>query len=136
MPIFRRRLPIQSLSRQGTRMWTRAKEESLNFITHFAALVSAALYNDLDHGRFARDQGALMIVSSALFCASMITLYAASSLYHLAREESVKRRLKVFDHSAIFVLIAGTYSPFTWRDLAAPGGGRSSASSGGSPSPA
>jgi len=117
VPIFRRRLPIQSLSRQGTRMWTRAKEESLNFITHFAALVSAALYTIWTMGAFARDQGALMIVSSALFCASMITLYAASSLYHLAREESFKRRLKVFDHSAIFVLIAGTYSPFTLAGL-------------------
>ena len=40
-------------------------------------------------------------------------LYAASTLYHLATETSKRRILNIFDHSAIYILIAGTYTPFT-----------------------
>ncbi|MDX9827846.1 MAG: hemolysin III family protein [Spirochaetia bacterium] len=93
------------------------REEKLNALTHGAALGASLLYTAWIMSRFARDQGRLMIVSSTIFCASMITLYAASFLYHLARDASLKRRLKVFDHSAIFVLIAGSYSPFTLAGL-------------------
>ena len=94
-------------------MAAQPEAERWNFITHFTAFVASVLFSAWIMSAFARDQGALMIVSSGLFCLSMMTLYAASSLYHLAKDERRKRRLKVFDHSAIFVLIAGTYSPFT-----------------------
>ena len=43
----------------------------------------------------------------------VIILYAASTLYHLATETSKRRILNIFDHSAIYILIAGTYTPFT-----------------------
>lgn len=94
-----------------------SKEEKLNSLTHCTALAASVFYTIWIMGRLAQDQGLLMIVSTGLFCASMITLYTASSLYHLAKDESRKRRLKVFDHSAIFVLIAGSYSPFTLAGL-------------------
>jgi hemolysin III len=53
------------------------------------------------------------IVSVAVFGATLSLLYLASTLYHAARNPRSKARLKVFDHSAIYLLIAGTYTPFT-----------------------
>ena len=52
------------------------------------------------------------IVSCSIFGASMITLYSASTLYHLSASEKYKQKLKKFDHIAIYYLIAGTYTPF------------------------
>jgi hemolysin III len=42
-----------------------------------------------------------------------VLLYSASTAYHIALSETFRRRLKIFDHCAIYVLIAGTYTPFT-----------------------
>ena len=44
---------------------------------------------------------------------SLILLYAASTFYHSAKDTLRRRKLNIFDHAAIYVLIAGTYSPFT-----------------------
>ena len=52
------------------------------------------------------------IVSTAIFGASMIVLYTASTLYHADRNPDAKRKLKKFDHISIYYLIAGTYTPF------------------------
>jgi hemolysin III len=52
------------------------------------------------------------VVSFSIYGASMVILYAASTLYHNAKDPKVRRHLKVFDHAAIYVLIAGTYTPF------------------------
>jgi hemolysin III len=53
-----------------------------------------------------------MIVGVSIFAVSLLTLYVASTLYHATRSPALKARLKVLDHGAIFVLIAGTYTPF------------------------
>ncbi|MCK4741801.1 MAG: hemolysin III family protein [Anaerolineales bacterium] len=53
------------------------------------------------------------IVSSSIFGVTLILLYASSTLYHSIQLPRVKRILQVIDHSAIFLLIAGTYTPFT-----------------------
>ncbi|KMQ76231.1 PAQR family membrane homeostasis protein TrhA [Marinobacter subterrani] len=52
------------------------------------------------------------IVSFSIFGASLILLYLASALYHGARRPELKRAFKTLDHCAIFLLIAGTYTPF------------------------
>ncbi|MBO7556812.1 MAG: hemolysin III family protein [Alphaproteobacteria bacterium] len=57
------------------------------------------------------------IVSSAIFGASVILLYSASTLYHAITNEKAKRFLKKFDHIAIYYLIAGTYTPFLLVNL-------------------
>lgn len=57
--------------------------------------------------------GAREIISVVVFSIALLLLYSASTLYHIARSEPVKTRLKVLDHCAIFLLIAGTYTPFT-----------------------
>ncbi len=52
------------------------------------------------------------VVGGAIFGSSLILLYLMSTLYHAFRGPRVKLVFKVFDHSAIFMLIAGTYTPF------------------------
>lgn len=57
------------------------------------------------------------IWASALFGISLILLYLMSSLYHALPASVVKRIFRVFDHCTIFILIAGTYTPFTLVSL-------------------
>ena len=87
-------------------------EELANTITHgFGLLLSLAGFVSLLilavlHG------GAVYIVACSIYGATLVILYLASTLYHAALSERVKRALRVFDHSAIYLLIAGTYTPF------------------------
>lgn len=87
-------------------------EELANSLTHglgaalaiaglVVMVVSAALRGT------ARD-----VVGTAIFGSTLILLYLMSTLYHAFRGPKVKLVFKVFDHSAIFMLIAGTYTPF------------------------
>lgn len=62
------------------------------------------------------------IVSCAVYGTTLVLLYAASTLYHSVRSLRVKRICKVIDHSAIYLLIAGTYTPFTLVVLRGPWG--------------
>jgi hemolysin III len=64
-------------------------------------VVSAARFGD-----------AWQMTSSAIFGATLVLLYTASTLYHSFRGDRVKAVLRRFDHAAIFLLIAGTYTPF------------------------
>ena len=88
-------------------------EEKINIISHaigfilsivaFMLLVKHAnLHGDVWH-----------IVSFSIFGASLITLYAASTFYHSAKKSELRNRLKIIDHASIYILIAGTYTPFT-----------------------
>jgi hemolysin III len=61
----------------------------------------------------ALDEGAASIVGASVFAATMVLLYLASTLYHAARPGRAKGVLKLLDHSAIYLLIAGSYTPFT-----------------------
>jgi hemolysin III len=57
--------------------------------------------------------GLIAVIGASVFCLSMILLYLASTLYHAFPPSKTKKIFKVFDHGAIFLLIAGTYTPFT-----------------------
>ncbi|WP_448096491.1 PAQR family membrane homeostasis protein TrhA [Luteibacter yeojuensis] len=63
--------------------------------------------------------GARAVVASSVFGTTLILLYTASTLYHSIPGDMAKRVLRTLDHIAIFLLIAGTYTPFTL--LALPG---------------
>lgn len=65
---------------------------------------------------------AWQLTSAIVFGVCLLLLYIASTLYHAARHPVVKARLKVFDHCAIYLLIAGTYTPFTLIGLRGPWG--------------
>jgi hemolysin III len=62
------------------------------------------------------------IVSSAIYGATLILLYISSTLYHSFPESRVKNLFKIFDHSAIYLLIAGSYTPFALVPLRGPWG--------------
>lgn len=55
----------------------------------------------------------LHIVSFSIFGVSLITLYAASTIYHSTKDPSLRNKFRIFDHASIYILIAGTYTPFT-----------------------
>jgi hemolysin III len=55
----------------------------------------------------------LSIVSSAVYGSTLIIMYGSSTLYHAISHENIKRLFQKFDHSAIYFLIAGTYTPVT-----------------------
>ena len=55
---------------------------------------------------------AITVVSSSIYGVSLILMYTASMLYHATENPSLKKKLKIVDHSSIYFLIAGTYTPF------------------------
>ncbi len=61
--------------------------------------------------------GARAVVGVTVFASTAALLYLASTLYHAISHPGAKRVLRVFDHSAIYLLIAGTYTPFTLNVL-------------------
>jgi hemolysin III len=61
--------------------------------------------------------GAAAIVGVSIFGATMMLLYLASTLYHAFPQSRTKQIFQILDHSAIFLLIAGTYTPFTLTTL-------------------
>lgn len=65
---------------------------------------------------------ALLVVASAVYGATMIALYLSSTIYHALPPGPVKSVFRVVDHSAIFLLIAGTYTPFALGPLRGPWG--------------
>lgn len=88
------------------------REEIANAITHgVGALLSAAAGAVLV--TLATQTGTrTQVISAIIFCTSLLLLYTASTLYHAIPSAPAKRRLKVCDHCAIYMLIAGTYTPF------------------------
>ena len=55
----------------------------------------------------------LHIISAGIFGLSLVALYAASTFYHSAKDPKKRARLRINDHATIYILIAGTYTPFT-----------------------
>lgn len=89
-----------------------AGEELANSISHgigfllgIACLVILVVFSALRHS-------AWEVVSCSIYGTTFILLYLASTLYHAVTNPKAKRILKVFDHSAIYLLIAGTYTPY------------------------
>jgi len=87
-------------------------EETINIYSHalgfFIASIGlvfllrlAFLYGELNHQ-----------FSFGVYGLSMVVLFAASTLYHRATDPILRSRLRIFDHASIYVLIAGTYTPF------------------------
>jgi hemolysin III len=97
-------------------------EEIFNVVSHGLGLllsiaglvllvVFASLYGTVWH-----------IVSFSIYGASLVLLYLASTVFHSAKTQKVRNRLNVFDHASIYLLIAGTYTPFVLVTLRGPWG--------------
>jgi len=87
-------------------------EEIANSITHGLGFLAAAVITPFLIMK-ALPAGAAATTGAAIFGAAMILLYLASTLYHSLPHGRAKHIFRIFDHSAIFLLIAGTYTPFT-----------------------
>ncbi len=87
-------------------------EERLNVISHAIGVILGivALVFLVVHA--SQNGTASHIVSFSIYGASIILLYLASTLYHISKKPKARKRLRIFDHAAIYVLIAGTYTPF------------------------
>lgn len=88
-------------------------EETANTISHAIGLIAAIAATPFMILRAVRLGDPAFVVGVSIFCGTMIVLYLASSIYHLLPQGRAKRVCKIIDHSAIYLLIAGTYTPFT-----------------------
>lgn len=88
-------------------------EELANSISHGVGLVAALIAAPVLIVTAARRGGTAAVVGASVFTGTMVLLYLSSTLYHALPRNKAKRVLRVLDHGAIFLLIAGTYTPFT-----------------------
>ncbi len=88
-------------------------EEIANSVSHGVGVLAALAATPFLVLAAARRGGALAIVGASVFAGTTVVLYLASTLYHALPRNRAKRVFQVIDHSAIFLLIAGTYTPFT-----------------------
>ncbi len=88
-------------------------EEMANSISHGIGLIAALVGTPFLITHAARNASGQFIVGVSVFCATIILLYLASTLYHALPLGKAKRVFRIIEHSAIFLLIAGTYTPFT-----------------------
>jgi len=88
-------------------------EEKINIISHATGFILSILAFILLLTKAISYGNICYIISFSIFGASLIILYAASTLYHSTKNPELRIRLRVLDHAAIYVLIAGTYTPFS-----------------------
>jgi hemolysin III len=103
--------------------WTQSTGEELaNGISHGIGLAGAIIGTPIlilaafHHGNI------LFLIGTIIFTTTMFLVYLASTLYHGWPQTHTKSRLQLLDHSAIFLLIAGTYTPFALGPLRGGGG--------------
>lgn len=87
-------------------------EEQLNVISHAVGMLLGMVATFLLIRRAALIGDGYHLASFIVFGVSLITLYAASTFYHWVQHVDWRHRLRILDHAAIYVLIAGTYTPF------------------------
>jgi hemolysin III len=87
-------------------------EEKLNVISHGFGLVLSVIAFPFLVIKALNFDGFWEPISFIIYGLSLIILYAASTFYHAAKKPKRRRQLNIFDHAAIYVLIAGSYSPF------------------------
>jgi hemolysin III len=88
-------------------------EEIANSVSHGIGLLASMAAAPVLVLSAARQGGASRIVGASVFAAAMVLLYFTSTLYHALPWNRAKQVFRLLDHAAIYVMIAGTYTPFT-----------------------
>ena len=88
------------------------KEDFLNVLSHGFGLVLSLIAFPFLILKALNYNGFWKPISFIIYGFSLILLYAASTFYHAAKKPKLRRKLNIFDHAAIYILIAGGYSPF------------------------
>lgn len=97
-------------------------EELANSISHGVGLIAASIGAPILMFAAWRGGDRYFFTGTVVFAAAMLLVYLGSTLYHAWPRGTVKSIFQVIDHSAIFLLIAGTYTPFTLGPLRGPWG--------------
>jgi hemolysin III len=111
----------EAIEKPTPRVWSR-REEIANGASHAAGFLAAVaatpflISTAMQHGGFGR------VLGAGIFAVSCMFLYLSSTLLHWLSSERAKRLFNVLDHAGIFVLIAGTYTPFALGVLWGPWG--------------
>ena len=88
-------------------------EEIANSVSHGLGLLAAAIAAPVLVVTAVRQGDDGFVVGASIFAATIVLMYLASTLYHALPDGRAKRVFRVLDHGAIYLLIAGTYTPFT-----------------------
>lgn len=109
-------------SKESTLPFYTIGEEIANSVLHGAGMLAAVaglvLLNLKTRGIFGGEKEAgLDITAALLFTSAMIAMFLISTLYHAIQHPAAKRVLRILDHSAVYVFIAGTYTPFCLSGL-------------------
>ncbi len=88
-------------------------EEKINIISHALGFVLSVMALSFLVVRASSLGDVWHVVSFSIFGASLIVLYAVSTIYHSTKKPELRCRLRILDHASIYILIAGTYTPFT-----------------------
>jgi len=97
-------------------------EEIANSVSHGVGLLAALAATPVLIILAAESGGAARVIGASVFASTMLLLYLTSTLYHALPRSRAKSVFQVLDHGAIFLLIAGTYTPFTLGVLRGPWG--------------
>jgi len=87
-------------------------EEIANSITHGLFLIAAIITMPILVAKSIRTENNLIIMATCIFVVTVILVYFISTLYHAMPRNKNKERMRIVDHGAIYLLIAGTYTPF------------------------
>jgi hemolysin III len=115
-PAGRRRAAIERAARPQS-----LGEEIANSVSHGVGFLAALVATPLLIAHAAR-HGAAAVVGAGVFAATVILQYSMSTMYHALARNRAKRVFRVIEHGAIYLLIAGTYTPFTLGVLRGPWG--------------
>ncbi len=97
-----RQLPFYTKGEEIFNMVSHIAGGALGIVTTVLCVVFAAIHSNV-----------FGVITGAIFGASMIILYTMSSIYHGLRPNTAKKIFQIIDHCSIFLLIAGTYTPFS-----------------------
>lgn len=86
-------------------------EERLNVLSHALGVVLSVIAFPFLIIKASKTDDPIVMLSFVIYGLSMIVLYTASTLYHSAERQKIRYYLNIFDHAAIYILIAGTYAP-------------------------
>jgi hemolysin III len=97
-------------------------EEIASSVTHGVGLAAAVAASIWLVARAAAGGSAMQVASDTIYAVTIVALYGASTFYHAIPHPRAKPLLRALDHSAIYLLIAGTYTPFALLNLHGPWG--------------
>jgi len=98
------------------------KEEIASSVTHGVGAILSVVGLVLLIVLAAKDGDVWRVVSFSVYGSTLVILYLASTIYHGIQEPHIKKKFRVLDHASIYLLIAGSYTPFTLVSMRGPWG--------------